>query len=307
MKRPDKYSDEATFLSTVQVARAVGVSVTTIKRWVDDGVLPAHRTAGGHRKLVLADVLRLTRDGGLPTSDLGQLVPVARGEPANPERFREQLQEAVAAIDDGRIRAVIRAAYQAGIPIETLADRVVSPVMAFVGRQWQHEKLNVGTEHLVTGSVVAGIYELQATIAMNAAGERPIAIGGAPEGDHYILPTLLAKMTLIEAGWNALNIGPNTPADSFRLAFDSHRPKLLWLCVSHIENESRFEADFSNLFREARSHGIPIALGGRALPEELRTRLPYTTYGDGLAQLAAFARSLNPPAKRPKRGRPPTR
>ncbi len=298
-------SDDSRFLSTVQVARAVGVSVTTIKRWVDDGILPAHRTAGGHRKLILADVLRLTRDGGLPASDLGQLVPRPRGLPADPDRYREQLQGAVDAVDDDRIRGVLRAASRAGVAVETLADRIVSPTLAHVGRRWQHDGLDVGVEHLVTGSIVAGLYELQAAVAANAAGDRPVAVGGAPEGDHYILPTLLAKLTLLEAGWDAVNVGPNTPADSFRKLLDDRRPKLLWLSVSHLDDAEAFERDYAELFRDAQARGVPIALGGRALPEDLRARLPYTTHGDGLAHLAAFARTLHAPARRPKRGRPP--
>ncbi len=298
-------SDDSRFLSTVQVAKAVGVSVTTIKRWVDDGILPAHRTAGGHRKLVLADVLRLTRDGGLPATDLGQLVPRDRGEPADPDRYREQLTDAVDAIDDERIRDVLRAAHRGGIPIETIADRIVSPVMAHIGLRWQHGSVDVGTEHLVTGSIVAGLYELQSRIAANAADDRPVAVGGAPEGDHYILPTLLAKLTLIEAGWEAVNVGPNTPAASFRKLVEDRRPKLLWLSVSHLVDETKFEMEFQPLFREAQARGVPVAVGGRALPEELRSRLPYTTHGDGFAHLAAFARTLHAPAQRPKRGRPP--
>lgn len=308
MKRPDNYSDEAKFLSTVQVAKAVGVSVTTIKRWVDDGVLPAHKTAGGHRKLVLADVLRLTRESNLPSSDLGELVPgPPRGAPADPDQFHEQLVAAVHAVDDERIRAVLRAAYRAGIAVATLADRIVSPVMADVGRQWQHSAIDVGTEHLVTGAVVAGLFELQGTIAANAAAERPVALGGAPEGDHYILPTLLAKLTLLDAGWDAVNLGPNTPAESFRKLIETRRPELIWLSVSHLADPAVFERDFAALLHDARERRIPVAIGGRALPDELRARLPYTTHGDGFAHLAAFAHTLHAPARRPKRGRPPVK
>jgi hypothetical protein len=37
----------------------------------------------------------------------------------------------------------------------------------------------------------------------------------------------------------------------------------------------------------------------------MRAALPYTTFGDGLAQLSAFARTLHPEQKPPPRGRPP--
>ena len=37
------------------------------------------------------------------------------------------------------------------------------------------------------------------------------------------------------------------------------------------------------------------------------TIVSYTTHGDGMSHLAAFARTLHPRPKRPRRGRPPTK
>jgi MerR family transcriptional regulator, light-induced transcriptional regulator len=294
-----------TFLSTAQVAEGLGVGVSTVKRWVEDGILPAAKTAGGHRKLLLADVLELARRNNLPVRDLAQLVSGARGaRPQNPSRLWKDLHQALVKGDASAVRAIVHGAYRNGMPIETLADDVIGPAMHRIGTDWESGSIDVMHEHRASQLCAAVLFELKQALETRANRQRPLAVGAAPEADQSVLGTLLAQMVLLDAGWDAVNLGPNTPMKSLRLAINELHPKLVWLSISHRKVDDTFRREYADLYKNTQAAGAALAIGGRALDESVRATLPYTSYGDGLTHLAAFARSLHPRPRRPKRGRP---
>jgi len=295
---------EQKYLSPIEVSRALGVGVTTIKRWVDGGLLPAHKTAGGHRKLLMADVLRLVRSENFPHADLSRLIAIEASDNPDVGPLLEQFRRAVAEIDSDSIRAVIRAGYRSGLAVETIADRVISPGMREIGHDWETGKIDVMHEHRVTQACVSALYELDAELRTNAESKRPKAVGGAPEGDHYIMPSLLAKLTLLDAGWDAVNLGPHTPFSAFRAAIDEFSPRLIWLSVSHLTDGERLLREYRDFYELAEKRGIAVAIGGRGIADSLREQMPYTSFGDGLTHFAAFAKTLHRRPSRPRRGRP---
>lgn len=52
------------FLSTAKAAKALGVGVSSIKRWVDKGVIPATKSPGGHRHISLDALIRFSEETG---------------------------------------------------------------------------------------------------------------------------------------------------------------------------------------------------------------------------------------------------
>jgi len=298
---------DARYVSTEQASRALGVSVSTIKRWVDEGVLPAHRTPGGHRKLLEADILRLARQEATPPADLGALtVGAGKRRAVDAESLTPALWDAVVGGDAAGVQSLLEGAYRAGLPVETIADCALAPVMHRLGCEWEDDRLDVWQEHRGTQACVAATHKLLAEVQKQARRRRPVAVGAAPPGDLYVLPSLLAQLVLTDAGWDAVNLGPDTPFESLTEAVRELRPRIVWLSVSHVADAQEFIQAYRKFQQSAQQQGVAVAIGGRALDEPLRSQMPYTSYGDGLTHLAALARSLHPQRKRPRRGRPPS-
>lgn len=294
------------YISTPQAAQALGVSVSTVKRWVDEGRLPAHKTSGGHRKLLRAEVLALARQGELPRQDLSGLFPGVRGRHKIDEvSLVTLLHQSLLDGESDEVRGLLSRAYRSGMPVERLADQVIAPVMGKIGHEWELSRIDVWHEHRSTELCLAALHDLLPEITRRAQRNRPVAIGAAPAGDPYRLPTLLAQLVLLDAGWDAINLGPRTPFPNLLTAARELKPRLIWLSVSHLENAGAFVREYRDFYREVTKFGAVVAVGGRALTDALRSQLPYTSYGDGLTHLAAFAGTLNPRPARPRRGRPP--
>jgi methanogenic corrinoid protein MtbC1 len=195
-------------------------------------------------------------------------------------------------------------AYRSGMPVEELADRAIAPALVEIGTDWASGAIDIMEEHRASQMCASALYELKAVIENRAGHRRPVAVGGAVAGDPTIVPSLLAQIVLIDAGWDAVNLGPNTPFASFVRALDELNPRLVWVCVSHATDPSAIVEGCRQIYRRAEQLGVPMAVGGRALSAPMRQQMLYTTYGDGMTHLAAFARTLAPPSRPPRRGRP---
>jgi excisionase family DNA binding protein len=294
---------EMHYVSTAQVSQALGISVSTIKRWVDEGILPAHKTLGGHRKLLLADVLRLVQERHFPQLNLAKLNQAS--STTDTDFLRKELLSNLRSGKADGVRGVIQGAYQSGLGMVALADEVIGPAMNAMGHEWELGRIDVLHEHRGTQLCKAALFELKALLEANAEKERPVAVGGGPENDYYILPNLLAQMVLLESGWDAVNLGPHTPMSSFAKSLVEIRPQLIWISASHLTNPVQFLKDYRDFYKKAQRAGVPVAIGGQALTEDIRKEMSYTSFGGHLQCLAAFARTLHPRPALPRRGRPP--
>ncbi|MFO0952535.1 MAG: helix-turn-helix domain-containing protein [Isosphaeraceae bacterium] len=283
-------SSRETLLKTQQVAQALGVSVSTIKRWVDAGALRAIRTVGKHRLVSLAEALRFAREHSMPLTGLESLNAAPTTES---EDLVEPLVRALSQGDAALARSLMVRAH-ASTSVVDFADNLIRPVMTRIGHGWMVGSLEIYQEHQASQIVSSVLSELIASTPEPKRGA-PLAVGAGPEGDLYSLSLMLGELVLRELGWDVRNLGPNLPLSSLAGAVLEYRPKLAFLTVSNVSDTEKLCRDYKLFHQAAKAVDTAVVIGGRALGADLRARLNYASFGERMAHLAEFAMRLNSP------------
>ncbi len=292
---------EDCLLKTQQVARALGVSVSTIKRWVDAGELKASKTVGRHRLIPVGEALSFARRCGLPRNDLEVLAGIGSPRMGTiDDRARQALEETLRTGRSREARALIRSAYNAGADAAALGDDLIRPVMERIGHGWQSGMVDIFEEHRASQVVGSILSELIGRTRPANGKRAPLALGATPDGDPYTLSGLLSELVLGESGWEAVNLGPNLPMAALARAVLDQEPRLVWLSINHLADPARFLRDYEAFHEAATRTGAAVILGGRALGPDLRVRLLASGFGERMAHLAEFARQLHPAGVRPR-------
>ncbi len=78
-----KIASNDDLMTTREVGEALGVAVRTVQLWVESGVLPAWRTAGGHRRIARAAVDKLVSERAMTTDQVAAVLgPLAATVPS---------------------------------------------------------------------------------------------------------------------------------------------------------------------------------------------------------------------------------
>ena len=117
-------------------------------------------------------------------------------------------------------------------------------------------RMDVYQEHRATQLCLVALHELQQGSHRRPTGSGRWQSAAAPRATPLSC-TLLAQLTLMEAGWNAVDVARiRRPLRSARPSANCGR--CLWLSSTHLADPERFLSEYRDLYREAEA-----ATGGR--------------------------------------------
>lgn len=280
-------------LTPKQVAQAIGVSESSLKRWCDKGVIPFEKTAGGHRRLPLSGVMSYLRQSGHTVVE-----PEVIGLPSNVgkgqlviDRARQQFREALLSGKEQTARQVLFNLFLAQHSIADIVDNVISQAFAEIGEDWECGKIDVYEER--RGCQVTQRLMTEIAAALPPANpDAPIAIGGTLARDHYTLATTAVELVLRDCGWNAMLMGTNLPSLSLVKAIEDYQPRLVWLSSSYIEDREQFVRDMRQINEACQARETSLVLGGSAVDHVLLERIECSRFCTSMKDLVTFVEEL---------------
>ena len=289
--------------SPKQIAEALRVSESSIKRWCDRGAIQTVKTLGGHRRIPLDSLLAFLETTKREISDLSAigmdgssirrnvLSPSMAERPADDDVTRlHYFEDALIRGDEKECRRLLIEWYGCVSSFANVGDELICRAFAQLGDLWHQGKIEIFQERRACELCGRLLHEFRRLFA-EPSPMAPYAIGAATSGDYYALPGQMVEVTLREAGWQAVNLGVNLPLNTILEAVRIERPKLFWLSVSHLNDQDKFVEDYSCFWNSLPRETV-VVVGGRALTDGLRPKLKYTAHCDTLQQLSMLAKTL---------------
>lgn len=279
-------------LSPKELARAVDVSESSLKRWADSGAIRATRTAGGHRRIELGEAIRFIREShlrlvhpeALGLRDLAAVPEAIRNTEDIGARFLEHLEQG----DTEGARGLILHRYLDGDSVAALCDGPMQNALETVGEVWRTRSDGIFLEHRATDICMQALDQLRVLAEPPKNG--PVVVGGAPTGDPYILPSIMAATSLTAEGIRAVNLGPNTPASTMAAAAAHYDVSVVWLSVtSNTPTRTALES-YVDEFMGSSPRPITLMIGGRTSHKVRHLKSSSLHFGNSMSELVAFSK-----------------
>lgn len=262
----------------------------TVYRYIRTGRLPAVKE-GGEWRVQRAAVDKLRRRQSGPR----------RTEPRRTWAAGRMLDRLVAG-DEAGVWQLVESALTSGADPSEVHLGLIAPALRAIGDKWAEGQLTVGDEH--RASVVARrVISRLGTRFARRGRKRGTVVLGAVAGERHEIPGAIVADQLRRAGFEVIDLGADTPPESFVAAARSHKPLSVLISVTGTEHEQPIIETVAAL-REATDAAILV--GGAAVPDEV-TALTLGSdnwTGTDARQVVSCVEELLGTRDRPRGGKP---
>ncbi|MEJ7641886.1 MAG: cobalamin-dependent protein [Candidatus Nitrosocosmicus sp.] len=165
-------------------------------------------------------------------------------------------------LKNGEVEKILKVAgkYKEQTSLAKFYDDVLRQVMYEVGTLWQHNKLEVGTEHICSNTANKAIHKI--TELYRQTNKTDGVVICTPDGELHNIACNIIESILLEKGFNVFNMSPSVPTDSVMNYIKDTSPSLILISVTLLDNIMSASRLAKNI---GMHYNIPILIGGIAI------------------------------------------
>jgi excisionase family DNA binding protein len=257
------------FLNSEEAANVLGVNVSSIKRWTDEGKLECIRTVGGHRKFQmdhLAAFLERNKKKASKVSmfkvenskDIELNYYILKG---NFDYLKSFLLKQSLKNNRDRVQQILTGLYLGQYPLYQIYDNLLVPVLHDIGNRWMHEKISVIEEHIASQIIRDSVIRLQGIIRVPMKKIGNVICLNLSNELHDI-SLKMAQNVLELRGYKTFYSGQKTPLFNFEHLLKKIKPDRLYISSTYVEKVQDDQHEIENLYKMCKNNSIDVYVGG---------------------------------------------
>jgi len=138
-------------------------------------------------------------------------------------------------------------------------EKILRPAMYDIGGLWRDGRLDVGSEHVASNTVMRLIESMNTKIKPKSKAKTIVVC--TPDGEYHIIPCLMLQTYFSLRGYNVINLSPSMPTRSLINHIEKEGPDLVLISITLNEHL----VSGRKLIKNIQKRKIPVIVGGQAL------------------------------------------
>ena len=229
------------YLNSKEVSDILGVNISTLKRWTDNGTIGCHKTAGGHRKFTMQNIRDYYRNNknASKNSDiaLSNIEHKKIFELIKKNKFSDlsyKLADASIESDESTVQTIITGAYMNNIGLDVLFDEIIDPGSMIV-EKYLHQDHISHAEAFISRKIITRSTETLNTNKPNGEFNGLSALCINFEDNLPDLGVVMSEVVLRHRGYNVFNTGSHAELGDLERVVTNKKVNLILFYLCNIQ------------------------------------------------------------------------
>ena len=267
------------YLNSNDVAKILGINISTLKRWTENGTIECTKTVGGHRKFTMQNVRNYYKNHKTADKNIGLGLEYLKHkkiyELISKNKFKELakiLAESSLESDDLSVSTIINGAYMKHIQVEKICDEIVEPASTIVEnglRQGYISHLESFISRKVITRAIEGLNYNKPNGSFN--GKSALCINF--EDNLPDLGVVMSEIILRHCGYNVFNSGSHADLGNLKSVVEKKQVDLILFylcnmqcCMATVKaNLAKTKLQSTEIISIAQHLGVSVVFGGTGL------------------------------------------